>query len=203
MARQSRRLEITTRHELYALQKPSAYALDATLLSAAIRNDNQHHVENTFDNIKPDTIARLLFTSGSTGTPKAVINTHLMLTSNQEANLVVCPFLKETPPRLVDWLPWSHTFGCNYCLNIVLRNGGTMYIDEGKPAPHLISKSIRNIKEIRPNMYFNVPAWLRYVVAGFGRRCGIARSVFWHGADILRCCQPIKYDMGSLDGNVD
>ena len=137
--------------------KPSTCAQDAILLTDAIKNNNQDRVDKAFGNITPDTIARLLFTSGSTGTPKAVINTHLMLTSNQEANLAVCPFLKDKPPRLVDWLPWSHTFGCNYCLNLVLRNGGAMYIDEGKPAPHLISKSIRNIKEIKPNMYFNVP----------------------------------------------
>ena len=150
---------IDDRHKAHVLcsSKPSTCGHDAILLSDAIRNDNQDRVENAFGKIKPDTIARLLFTSGSTGTPKAVINTHLMLTSNQEANLVVCPFLKQKPPRLVDWLPWSHTFGCNYCLNMVLRNGGTMYIDEGKPAPHLISKSICNIKEIKPNMYFNVP----------------------------------------------
>ena len=76
---------------------PSTCAQDATLLSAAIKNNNQDRVEKAFSNIKPDTIARLLFTSGSTGTPKAVINTHLMLTSNQEANLVVCPFLKDKP----------------------------------------------------------------------------------------------------------
>ncbi|BCH28185.1 feruloyl-CoA synthase [Mesorhizobium sp. L-8-10] len=114
-------------------------------------------VAERFAAITPDTTARLLFTSGSTGTPKAVINTHLMLTSNQEANGAVCPFLSETPPRIVDWLPWSHTFGANFTSNMLLRNGGELYIDEGKPAPGLIEHTIRNMIEIRPTMCFNVP----------------------------------------------
>ncbi len=119
--------------------------------------DNLKEVQEKFTTIQPDTTARLLFTSGSTGTPKAVINTHRMLTSNQEANRVLWPFLKDTSPIIVDWLPWSHTFGANFTMNLVLRNGGTMYIDDGKPAPPLIHKTVQNIKDVRPNLCFNVP----------------------------------------------
>ena len=131
--------------------------LNAALLADAVNSKNQHKVAIRFNNITPDTTARLLFTSGSTGTPKAVINTHKMLTSNQESNLVLWPFLKERPPVIVDWLPWSHTFGANFTMNLVLRNGGTMHIDDGKPAPPLIHKTVQNIKEIEPTLCFNVP----------------------------------------------
>ncbi len=118
---------------------------------------NAAAVDAAFAAVGPDTIAKLLFTSGSTGTPKAVMNTHRMLTSNQEANRVVWPFVTRKPPVIVDWLPWSHTFGANFTTNLVLRNGGALYIDDGKPAPPLIGKTVANIKEIRPNMSFNVP----------------------------------------------
>lgn len=126
-------------------------------LSAFGASDNRAAVDSAFGRIGPDTISRLLFTSGSTGLPKAVINTHRMMASNQEALRTLWPILGERPPVIVDWLPWSHTFGANYTTNLVLRNGGTLYVDDGKPAPQLIGKTIRNIKEVRPNLCFNVP----------------------------------------------
>lgn len=107
--------------------------------------------------VGPDTIARFLFTSGSTGTPKAVITTQRMLTSNQEAKALTWPFLEQQPPVIVDWLPWSHTFGANHNFNMVLRNGGSLYIDRGKPAPGGIDVTIANIKDVRPTLCFNVP----------------------------------------------
>lgn len=107
--------------------------------------------------VGPDTIARFLFTSGSTGTPKAVITTQRMLTSNQEAKALTWPFLEHEPPILVDWLPWSHTFGANHNFNMALRNGGSIYIDRGKPIPGAIDVTIANIKDVRPTLCFNVP----------------------------------------------
>ncbi len=129
----------------------------ATLLEQAVGSAADDAVAEAFAAVTPDTVARLLFTSGSTGTPKAVINTQRMLTSNQEANRVVWPFLERSPPVIVDWLPWSHTFGCNFTSNMVLRFGGSLYIDDGKPAPPLIGRTVDNIKEVRPTMCFNVP----------------------------------------------
>ncbi|MEM9062740.1 MAG: feruloyl-CoA synthase [Pseudomonadota bacterium] len=130
---------------------------DALLLETARVPEASSAVSAAFHQIGPDTIAKLLFTSGSTGTPKAVINTQRMLTSSQEAHREIWSFLKTRPPVLVDWLPWSHTFGANFCTNMVLRNGGSMYIDDGKPAPPLIGRTIENFKSIRPTMALNVP----------------------------------------------
>lgn len=113
-------------------------------------------VERAFSAISPDSIAKFLFTSGSTGDPKAVINTHRMLCSNQDAIRVLWPFLEE-PPVLVDWLPWHHTFGGNHNFNLVLRNGGTLYIDAGRPVPGHFEKTLANLREIAPSIVLNVP----------------------------------------------
>jgi feruloyl-CoA synthase len=105
----------------------------------------------------PDTIVKFLFTSGSTRLPKAVINTHRMICSNMQMLLQSWPFLADEPPVLLDWLPWNHTFGGNKNVNLVLFNGGTMYIDDGKPTPELMGETLRNLREIAPTVYFNVP----------------------------------------------
>ena len=107
--------------------------------------------------VGPDTIAKFLLTSGSTGQPKAVINTQRMLCSNQQMLTQSLPSLREAPPVLVDWLPWNHTAGANHNLGMVLNHGGTLYIDDGKPVPGLIEKTVRNLREVAPTIYFNVP----------------------------------------------
>ena len=114
-------------------------------------------LEVAFSRLTPDTVAKILFTSGSTGVPKGVINTHRMLCSNQQSWAQLWPFVEEKPQTLVDWLPWNHTFGGNACFNMILRNGGTLYIDGGKPAPGLVDVTATNLREISPTMYFNVP----------------------------------------------
>ena len=89
--------------------------------------------------------------------PKGVINTHRMLCANQQQLAQAWPFVEQAPPVVVDWLPWNHTFGGNHNFNMVLRNGGTLYVDGGKPVPGLVETTVRNLKEIAPTMYFNVP----------------------------------------------
>jgi feruloyl-CoA synthase len=105
-----------------------------------------------------ETIAKLLFTSGSTGVPKGVINTHRMLCSNQAMHLAIWPFLADEPPVMVDWLPWSHTFGGNHNLNMALFHGGTIYVDDGRPAPALFPRTLAALRDVPPTLYFNVPA---------------------------------------------
>ena len=105
----------------------------------------------------PDSIAKFLFTSGSTQLPKAVINTHRMWCSNQQQMRQSMPVLADTPPVLVDWLPWNHTFGGNHNFGLTVYNGGTLYIDDGKPTPALMAETLRNLREIAPTVYFNVP----------------------------------------------
>ena len=121
-------------------------------------------VDRAFRSVGPDTIAKILFTSGSTGVPKGVINTQRMLCASQQAKLQVWPFLARTPPVIVDWLPWNHTFGGNHNFNMVLRNGGTLYIDAGKAAPGLFDKTLENLREISPTIYFNVPRGYDFLV---------------------------------------
>jgi feruloyl-CoA synthase len=124
-------------------------------------------VAAAFATVTPDTIARFLFTSGSTGTPKAVINIQRMLTSSQQAKAQTWSFLDSTAEDLVilDWLPWSHTFGANHNFNLVLRNGGTLYIDGGKPAPGLFAMSLANLRSVMPTVYFNVPRGFDMLIA--------------------------------------
>src|SRR5665647_1936719 len=89
--------------------------------------------------------------------PKAVINTQRMMCSNLEMMLQTWPFLAAEAPVLVDWLPWNHTFGGNHNVGLVMYNGGTLYIDEGKPTPQGIATTLANLREIAPTIYFNVP----------------------------------------------
>ncbi len=114
-------------------------------------------VDDAFSRVGPDSIAKFLFTSGSTKLPKAVINTHRMWCANQQQMRQSLTPLGEEPLVLVDWLPWNHTFGGNHNFGMVLYNGGTLYIDDGKPTPALMTETLRNLREIAPTVYFNVP----------------------------------------------
>jgi feruloyl-CoA synthase len=135
----------------------AAIGASATPLADLARAEPGPAVERAFATIGPATVAKILFTSGSTGIPKGVINTHGMLCANQQQVVQGWPFVEDRPPVVVDWLPWNHTFGGNYNFNLVLRNGGTMYIDAGKPAPGLVETTVRNLRDVSPTMYFNVP----------------------------------------------
>ena len=115
-------------------------------------------VAAAFSAIRAGSVAKILFTSGSTGTPKGVLNTHGMLAANQQMIGQVWPFLADERPVVVDWLPWSHTFGGNHNVNMVLVAGGTLYVDGGRPAPALFGTTLANLADVPPTVYFNVPA---------------------------------------------
>lgn len=151
---------------------------NAAPMSDLLGKTDDAAVEAAFAAVGPDTVARYLFTSGSTGTPKAVINTQRMLTANQEAKAQTWPFLESEPPVIVDWLPWSHTFGANHNFNMVLRNGGTLYIDGGKPAPHLFPATVANLKEIGPDICFNVPRGFDMLVAALKEDAELRKRFF-------------------------
>jgi feruloyl-CoA synthase len=145
-----RDIELVVTDQPPADRPATAYAdLAATPPSAA--------VEAAAARVGPDTVAKILFTSGSTGIPKGVINTQRMLCSNQQQILAALPFLGDEPPVIVDWLPWNHTFGGNHNIGLTIYNGGTLYIDEGKPLPGAFDTTVRNLREIAPTVYFNVP----------------------------------------------
>ena len=125
----------------------------ADLLRAPLNQD----LDTVHEAIGPDTIAKFLLTSGSTGNPKAVINTQRMICANQVMILKTMAFLQDEPPVIVDWLPWNHTFGGNHNLGLILYHGGSIYLDQGRPMPGGIEETVKNLREISPTVYFNVP----------------------------------------------
>jgi feruloyl-CoA synthase len=146
-------------------------------------------VRAAFEAITPDTHAKYLLTSGSTGHPKVVINTHRMLCANQQMLAQTLPFLETDKPVLLDWLPWSHTFGGNHNVNMVLRNGGTLYIDDGRPLPGAIDRTLAHLREVQPSVYFNVPRGYEMMLPALesdaalaARFFGRLKMVFYAGA---------------------
>ena len=126
----------------------------------------------------PDTIVKFLFTSGSTQQPKGVVNTHRMMCSNLQMLRQAFAFMADEPPVLVDWLPWNHTFGGNHNVGITLYNGGTLYIDDGKPTPQGMAETLRNLREISPTMYFNVPKGFEEIVRAMDSDTVLRESLF-------------------------
>jgi len=163
---------------------PAPEGISATPLRELLETRVTASIDSARKKVGPDTIAKILLSSGSTDMPKGVITTQRMLCSNQQAIYQIWPFLSEKPPVLVDWLPWNHTFGGSFCLNLVLRHGGTMYIDDGKPAPHLIAKTIANLREVSPTVYFNVPRGYDMLLP-YLEKDDALRSTFFRHLDML------------------
>ena len=136
-------------------------------------------VEQSIAQITPDTVGKLLFTSGSTGMPKAVINTQAMMCANAAMMMQVRPGDPHGPQATyLDWMPWNHTMGGNALFNPVLTEGGTLYIDDGRPMPGMIEETLRNLREISPTYYANVPAGYAALAAAMEKDDALCRSFF-------------------------
>jgi feruloyl-CoA synthase len=166
-------------HDAVVICGSRSGVVDGTVpFSDLLTSDDDAAVDAAFAKVTPDSIAKFLFTSGSVGAPKAVINTHAMLCSNQQAKVQVWPFLEAEPPVLLDWLPWNHTFGANHDFNMVLRNGGSLYIDAGKPAPGLFEITLNNLRDVSPTVYFNVPRGYDILVSALQQQEDLRQSFF-------------------------
>ena len=155
--------------------KPAVDAQPHTLFAELVATQATPAVEAAMQATGPETITKFLFTSGSTKLPKAVINTHGMWCANQQQIAQTMPDMVKGPPVLVDWLPWNHTFGGNKNIGMTLYHGGTLYIDEGKPTAAGIGETLRNLREISPTAYFNVPTGFEYI-AGAMENDAVLRS---------------------------
>ncbi len=183
-------------HDARIVRSSRGQAIADTLAFAAMLGESEDAaVERAYAAVTPDTIAKFLFTSGSTDEPKGVINTQRMLCCNQQAMAQVWPFLKQTPPVILDWLPWNHTFGGNHNFNIVLRHGGTLYIDAGRPLPGLFDRTVANLREIAPTVYFNVPRGYDMLIAALRSDVELRRNFF-------RRLQLIFYAAAALPQNL-
>ena len=164
--------------ELVAVREKGSARRPATAFASLLSETNTTNVADAFQEIGPDTIAKFLLTSGSTGEPKAVINTQRMLCSNQQAHTQCWPFLAEEPPVIVDWLPWNHTMAGNNNFGTALVHGGSYYIDDGRPSPGLIEKTVRNLREISPTVYYNVPRGYEALLPFLENDLKLRRSFF-------------------------
>ena len=162
--------------------RPSA--LPVTLFAALASTQPTSAVDEAHARVDGDTIAKVLFTSGSTGRPKGVINTQRMLCSNQEMLRSTFLFLTDEPPVLCDWLPWNHTAGGNHNFGIVLYNGGTLYIDEGKPTAALFGATVRNLREIACTAHFTVPRFYEMLMPHL-RSDAVLRETFFRKLKLI------------------
>lgn len=156
----------------------NAQVISGALPLSLLYKPESSAVMQAFSSIDPHTLARYLLTSGSTGIPKVVVNTHGMLCANQQAIAQCWPFVEHCELVVLDWLPWSHTFAANHNFNLVLRNGGTLYIDDGRPTPERIERTLENIKSVKPTLFFNVPRGYEMLLPYLEHDDELARALF-------------------------
>jgi feruloyl-CoA synthase len=150
----------------------------ATMFSELLETTPGPALDKAYARVGPDTVFKVLFTSGSVAKPKGVMNTHRMWCSNQEMVRTCWPFIAEQPPIILEWLPWNHTFAGNKDMGLILYNGGTLYLDDGKPVPGQFDETIRNLREVKPNIYLNVPVAFDALVPYLRRDPEFAKQFF-------------------------
>ena len=156
---------------------------EATAFAEFLSSD-ETGVDARLDTVGPDTVAKILFTSGSSSDPKGVLTTQRMLCSNQAQIAAVLPFLKERPPRICDWLPWNHVFGGSHNVNMMLANGGTLVIDQGKPTKQAFAETVRNITERPGTLSFNVPVGFAMLVHEMQSNAAL-REAYFRDLDLI------------------
>jgi len=147
-----------------------------TAFSDLLKGDKSPNVDAAHAEVGPDTLAKIIFTSGSTANPKGVLTTHGMLCVNQAQMAAVMPVVTARPPKILDWLPWNHVFGGSHNFNLMLANGGSLYIDEGKPTKAGFAASLRNIRDHAGNLAFNVPIGFAQLVTAMEKDEGLKRA---------------------------
>ena len=158
----------------------------ATPFGDLVNTEPNTSLDVAHSRVHADTVFKILFTPGSTGMPKGVINTHRMWASNQEMARAYFQFLGDEPPVIVDWLPWNHTFGGNADVGLVIYNGGSLYIDRGRPAPGLFEETIHTLRMIAPTMYWNVPKAFESLIP-YLRDDAAFRKHFFSRVKLLYC----------------
>jgi len=168
-------LEIFDKIEVFA-SDPGAQKV--TLLADLMAQGTNGDVNAAFAKVTPDTVAKILMTSGSTSTPKGVLTTQRMMCTNQAQIADALPFLRARPPRIVDWLPWNHVFGGSHNFNMMLANGGSLYIDDGKPVAGLFDRTVENLGLITGTLAFNVPVGFALLLEALRADAPLARRFF-------------------------
>lgn len=149
-----------------------------TAFETLLQGDGSVDLDAAFDAVTPDTVAKILMTSGSTSSPKGVLTTQGMMCVNQAQLAAAMPFLGERPPRIVDWLPWNHVFGGSHNFNMMLANGGTLYIDDGKPVPGLFERTVENLGLVTGTLSFNVPVGYGMLLKALKADAALRRRFF-------------------------
>lgn len=157
---------------------------NVTSFDSLLSGDNSVDVDAAFASVTPDTVAKILMTSGSTSLPKGVLTTQKMMCVNQAQLADSLPFLRARPPRIVDWLPWNHVFGGSHNFNMILANGGSLYIDDGKPVKGLFDRTLENHALITGNIVFNVPMGFSMLLEGLRKDVDL-RQRFFENLDMV------------------
>ncbi len=152
----------------------------ATMFSELLATEAGPGIDKAYARVTPDTVFKILFTSGSVGKPKGVMNTHRMWCSNQEMVRTCWPFIAEEPPVILEWLPWNHTFAGNKDMGLILYNGGTLYLNDGKPVPGQFEETIRNLREVKPTIHLDVPVAFDALVPYLRKDREFAKQYFSH-----------------------
>ena len=157
---------------------------DQTTFANLLKGDSGVNLDGAHEKVTPETVAKILMTSGSTSAPKGVLTTHKMMCANQAQILETLPFLRDHPPKIVDWLPWNHVFGGSHNFNMMLANGGSIYVDDGKPAPGLFDRTLENLRMVTGTLCFNVPVGFQLLLGALQADQNL-RQRFFENLDMI------------------